>query len=182
MTVSIPTLETARLRLRPYRMDDATAYARHILTDPDVMRYMNVEGKVVSLPRLHAEELIKRRIAHWERLGFGAWVLERPSDSAFMGHAGLFTIDDTDVIEIGYALAKPFWGKGYATEAARRVLQFAFEETPLDHLVAVAFARNTASLHVLEKIGMQRRGLTSEYYGVELVAFDLSRDQYRTRS
>lgn len=179
---TIPTIETARLRLRPYRESDVIPYAKYIFSDPDVMLYMNATGTVPMMPRFHAEQLIHNRMKQWVTHGFGAWVLENRDDGHFMGHCGLFIIENTNVVEIGYALAKPFWGKGYATEAARPVLRYAFEVVKLERVVAVAFAKNVKSLRVMEKVGMQKRGLTREFYGVELMYYELTRADYATNT
>jgi ribosomal-protein-alanine N-acetyltransferase len=176
--MNIPTIETDRLLLRPYRLEDADDYARQIFSDADVMRFMNVEGKVPQYPRIQAKSYIIERNRQWDRLGYGAWVLEEKATGAFMGHVGLFMIDLTDVIEVGYALGKTFWGRGYATEAAREALRYGFDTLALEEIVAVAFPQNVGSLRVMEKLGMTAQGITDKYYDVMLACYTMTHTEF----
>lgn len=175
---ALPRLFTARLCLRPFVDADAAAYAREIFSNPAVMRYMNVTGAVPPHPLAHALRVIDTRRMEWATRGYGAWAVTGRRDGALMGHAGLYHIDGTAVVEIGYALGERYWGQGYATEAARAVLHDTFTRTPLTALVAVAFPQNTASLRVMQKIGMRDTGLTTRYYGLELASYALTHAEY----
>ena len=176
--MSIPIIETDRPQLCPFQLSDVTAYSELIYSNPDVMRYLGASGTVPDRPLEAAQNTIIKLNSVWENQSFGGWAMEERNSGAFMGHAGLGFIGDTNVIEIAYALGKPFWGKGYATEIARVVLRYGFETAELDEIVGVAFEQNTASLRVLEKIGMRKIGLTDMYYGVELVSFKLTQTDY----
>ncbi|MEL6272570.1 MAG: GNAT family N-acetyltransferase [Chloroflexota bacterium] len=180
--MTIPTIETERLLLRPYRLEDASDYARHIFSDADVMRFMNVEGKVPQYPFLQAKSYIVERNRQWDRRGYGAWALVEKATDRFMGHVGLFIIDNTDVIEVGYALGRTFWGNGYATEAAHATLRYGFDVVGLDEIVAVAFPENTASLRVMEKVGMTSQGITDRYYDVMLACYTLTRADFEKQN
>lgn len=172
------TLHTERLRLRPFVEADAADYARQVFSNPAVMRYMNVVGSVPPSPLAYAMQVIGRREAEWAVRGYGAWAVTNRADGALMGHAGLYHIDGTAVIEIGYALGEAYWGQGYATEAARAVLCFAFTRAALPRIVAVAFPQNIASLRVMQKIGMRYTGLTTQYYNLELASYALTHAEY----
>ncbi len=84
-------------------------------------------------------------------------------------------------IEIGYILKRSAWGKGYATEATNRLLKFAFEETPLEELVATIDPENTASQRVLEKCGLVHAGIRRAY-AVECPGFRITRRQWLERN
>ena len=95
-----------------------------------------------------------------------------------MGEAGLQYLEAGPDVELGYTLARAAWGRGYATEAARAVLHWGFAGLRLHRIVAVADPANTASLHVLEKLGMARRGLR-ECYGAVMAEHALSLGGWR---
>ncbi len=157
-------LYTERLFLRPVREDDLDL-ALEILTDDDVMRYAGG----TSTPRDIRDDMhiITRRcgdgcIGIWcvidrgtgEKLGTAILLpmpIEEPDTNWDLINGG--DIPDCD-IEIGYLLKPSAWGKGYATEAAARLLQFAFEDSPLETIFACFDEDNHASRHVLEKIGL----------------------------
>lgn len=176
--MNAPTLYTSRLKLRAFHSDDTADYARVIYKDPDVMRYMNAQGIVPRNPFLHAQSVIDRRYQEWNERGYSAWAVTLRETGELIGHVGLYVIENTTTVEVGYALGKPYWGKGYATEAASTALRFGFEVAELDEIVAVAFPQNMASVRVMEKIGMHYQGHTTAYYGLELALCTLSRVDY----
>jgi len=173
-----PLIYTERLLLRPFDVRDAAAYSRLIFSDPQVMRYMNATGTVPRAPLAHAMTVIGKRQVEWDERGYSAWALMRVEDSAFMGHVGFFIIDGTRTVELGYALGRAYWGQGYATEAARAALDYAFRHTSLTEIVALAFPQNAASLQVMKKVGMQRRGRTTDYYDLALEMYSIDREDY----
>lgn len=176
--LTIPSYETERLLLRALRSDDAHAYAEHIFSDADVMRYMSTTGTVHDNPKAVALGYISERNKQWREMGFGAWAVVEKATSRFMGHVGLFIIDHTDVVEVGYALGKVFWGKGYATEAAQEALRYGFVEKDMQKIEAVAFPDNVASIRVMAKLGMQDMGITDEYYNTTLAHYRMTRTQF----
>ncbi|WP_189959057.1 GNAT family N-acetyltransferase [Streptomyces alanosinicus] len=159
MTLATPILRTTRLRLRPFTEADADLlFALHSSTH--VMRYWD------SAPwkdRARAERFIAMcgRIADE---GTGARVaIDRASDGAFVGWCGLTNWDpDNRSASLGYCLDPAMWGHGYATEAARALLQWAFDTLDLNRVQAEADTRNAASGRVLEKIGFVREGTLRE--------------------
>lgn len=170
----MPEIETDRLILRPLLLGDLDEMAA-IRADPQVMRYIDrgaVHTREQVLKSLHRSEKL------WNERGLGRWGVRRKESETLMGWCGLFPLDETEEIEIGYGFAREFWGHGYATEAAAACLRHGFEFLELGRIVAVAYNENTASLRVLEKIGMrfEKRG---HYYGAELPYYALNRDEYR---
>ena len=103
--------------------------------------------------------------------------LEKAS-GAFVGFCGLKYLDNTSEIEVGYRLAKKFWGKGFATEAARASLHYGFETLGLDRIVAVVQPENAASCRVIEKIGL-RYEKDARFYDTDVRYFAITREEYR---
>src|SRR5262249_49467004 len=120
----IAAIDTARLRLRPYRESDLDAL--HALwTDPQVRRYLWDDAVI---ERRLAAEVMRASIASTDALGFGHWAVCRGNGGALIGFCGFRPLDDSADIELLYGLAPPHWGRGLATEAARAMLRFGFEE------------------------------------------------------
>lgn len=149
----IQELESARLRLRPWRDTDLAAFAA-MCADPRVMRYF--PG---LLSRLESAALIGRVRGHFAEYGYGLWALERKDSGAFIGFTGLlnvgFDAPFTPAVEIGWRLAPEHWGLGYASEAAWAVLRCAFDRLALDQVVSFTTEANLPSQKVMQAIGMQ---------------------------
>ncbi len=145
-------LETERLWLCAWESDDLAA-ARPVFTDPDVMRYIN-GGKPRSDDEIRKS--IARQQNHLRSLGFCLWKLIQKSDGRLIGDCGLqpLELDGVSEIEIGWRLAKEYWGRGFATEAALVALHHAVEYARLERVIAIAMPENRASLHIMEKLGM----------------------------
>jgi ribosomal-protein-alanine N-acetyltransferase len=109
-------LETERLYLRRFDDTDRDAYYQRIYADPEVMRTLPA-GKPMA-----REDFEKRvdglMVDHWQRHGFGPWVVVHKADQTLIGHCGLKYWPDSPDVEVFYALAKPYWGQGLATEGA----------------------------------------------------------------
>jgi RimJ/RimL family protein N-acetyltransferase len=149
----VDRLDTPRLLLRPFQEEDAPA-AHEVYSDPEVMRY--VATGPLSDPALTRRLLYDYR-THQDAWGYSFWaVVERASDR-LIGDAGLYRTPAGEV-ELGYTLGKPWWGRGYATEAAGAWLGTAFSRLGIREVVALAEPANAASLRVLEKLGMTRDG------------------------
>jgi ribosomal-protein-alanine N-acetyltransferase len=174
------TLETDRLRLSPIAAEDLDAVAA-LYADPDVMRFIGLRA---PLTREQTRERLDFMIGQWREHGFGMWAVLRKADGAFVGRCGLRTLDDTTEIELGYTLAKAYWGQGYATEAARAVVRHAFDVLKLERLVAIADPANAASINVMKKLGMTFEG-TGHFYNSDCVMYALAPGQgscYPSRS
>jgi ribosomal-protein-alanine N-acetyltransferase len=143
-------ITTPRLTLRPLRADDVPAlYA--ILSEPQIMQYFPNPSNP-DLPRV--ERLVARQIEQWETYGRTFWAMEWRADGALIGWCGLQHLSDTDETEVGYLLARPFWGQGIATEGARRSVAYGFEELQLHEIIGITHPDNIASQNVLRKAGL----------------------------
>jgi ribosomal-protein-alanine N-acetyltransferase len=159
MSLPTPTLETARLRLRPFADSDADAlFALH--SNASVLRYW--DSPPWSDPARAERFLAACR--EMEKEGSGARLaMDRASDGSFIGWCSLTRWNpDYRSASMGYCLEEAAWGHGYATEAARAVLQWAFATLDLNRVQAEADTRNEASARVLEKLGFLREGTLRE--------------------
>jgi [ribosomal protein S5]-alanine N-acetyltransferase len=148
---SEPSIKTERLLLRPATMDDAQALFS-VYSDPLVMREI-VEGPrdwQGTLRRLH--HIVK----HQERYGFSRWAVVERRTGTVIGHAGIQCWPELPHPELAYTLGRQWWGKGYATEAARAWLDYSFGELGLARVMLLVTPTNLASIRVAEKIGMHR--------------------------
>jgi RimJ/RimL family protein N-acetyltransferase len=146
-------INTQRLILRNWKESDFNPFA-DMCADPEVMKYFPStlnRDESFSLG-LKIKSLIDER-------GWGAWAVEIPNQSEFIGFVGLHIPKDnmpfSSCVEVLWRLAKPFWGNGYATEAAAAAINFGFSELELTEIVAFTAAINTPSIRVMERIGMQ---------------------------
>src|SRR5690348_2404109 len=126
----IPRLETDRLILRGMREGDFETWAA-FMADPEVMRYLG--GPLV---RTDAWRTIAMTLGHWELRGYGMWAVERKSDGALMGRVGMLNPEGWTGLEVGWTLGRPFWGQGYATEAAQAAMRYAFLTQPVQRVVS----------------------------------------------
>ncbi|MFL6464000.1 MAG: GNAT family N-acetyltransferase [Bryobacteraceae bacterium] len=147
--------ETARLRLRRLRAGDEEFLAV-LDSNPVVMQYIHSGPCSFSRARRYAE--LEVQTAHAYRQT-GKWIAEL-RDGTSIGWVQLFKLssDKRDDVAIGYEFAPAYWGQGYATEANRRILEYAFEFLKWDRVVAIARPENLRSLRVLEKLGFQQIG------------------------
>jgi ribosomal-protein-alanine N-acetyltransferase len=101
-----------------------------------------------------------RKRAHWHEYGFGEWVVEIPGEASFIGAVGLehvgYDAHFTPAVEVAWRLARPYWGRGYATESARAALDYGFEQLGLDEIVALTVPANWRSRQVMERLRMTR--------------------------
>jgi len=151
-----PTIETARLRLRPWREEDLDPYAQ-MSADPEVMRYI---GSGRPLDREESWRQIAVFIGHWQLRGYGLWAVERREDSEFIGRVGLWQPEGWPGLENGWLLGREHWGHGYATEAGAAAEEFAWMRLKAPELISVIQPENRASRRVAERLGMEiaRRG------------------------
>lgn len=173
---SIPRIETARLLLRPFTSADLEDYAQYIFADADVMRYLPQRDLA---PRARAERTLESFTAHWSQHGFGVWAVTDKVTGYFIGHCGLGHVLEAGEVEVLYALAKPYWGQGIATEAARASVRFGFDNLNLVQLIALAVPENIGSRRVMEHLGFEYEK-DAHYFGLDLVYYALQREHFRS--
>jgi len=143
------TLETPRLILRKLRESDWEPYAA-MCADPDVMRYL---GTGATLGRDDAWRSISSMLGHWQLRGYGMWALESKETGEFLGRAGFLDPPGWPGFELGWVLAKPHWGRGYAIESARAALRHAFDALRKDRVISLIRPANARSIRVAEALG-----------------------------
>jgi RimJ/RimL family protein N-acetyltransferase len=147
-------LETERLRLRPLTMDDVDNLFE-LDSDPEVMRYLS--GGPATPREVIADEILPRFIRIGEQYsGFGYWAGLEKTTSAFLGWFSLAPTRDGDTseAELGYRLLRSAWGRGYATEGSRALIDKAFAETDVQRIIATTYQDNLGSRRVMEKSGL----------------------------
>jgi [ribosomal protein S5]-alanine N-acetyltransferase len=169
------SIETSRLRIRPFQLEDAVEQHRIVYGDPEVMRYLG-DGKTRTVEQ--SQRAMQFFIDHDQREGFSIWSVEDKTSHQLIGHCGLFHIPQTPAVEIAYGFGKDFWGKGYATEAARACLRYGFETANLDEIIGLTYPENTASQNVLRKIGMVYQGLQDRFYNLTMTLYTLKGTDY----
>lgn len=147
-------IETARLRLRRWRDADRAPFAA-MSADPQVMEFFPA-----LLTTDQSNAFIDRIEAHWDARGYGNYALEERDTGAFVGLTGLFDVFPeahfAPSVEIGWRLARPFWSRGYAREAAEAVIAAAFAEHDFPEIVAFTARLNVRSAALMQRLGMTR--------------------------
>jgi RimJ/RimL family protein N-acetyltransferase len=145
-------LETKRLRLREFVPQDADALAA-VLGDPVAMQYYPA-----PFDRNGVEEWIERNRSRYLSDGYGLWAMILKGSGELIGDCGCFLrdVDGRDDIEIGYHVRRDLWGNGYATEAARACMQYAFIKLGVDRVISLIRPENLQSIRVAEKNGLTR--------------------------
>lgn len=152
-----PWLTTDRLDLRPFRLDDAEAAHRLLDTHPDVWRFDPGEARTLE----QRTEILRYRIAEFDHHGFGMWAVAERSSGSLAGYCGLqlYLLEDEPrssvECELYYKLGRGFWGRGYAAEACRAVIAFAFGRLRLPRLATCTDTDNVRSVALLRRLGMR---------------------------
>jgi len=150
----IPTLQTERLILRAFKQEDTEGY-HQCCADPEVMQYLG-NGTTFTL------EETWRRIAfflgHWQLRGYGMWAVESKASGMFLGRIGFHQPLNWPGLEIGWLIRKEDWGKGYATEGAKMLLDDGRKSLQLKEIISLIQPLNIPSIKVAEKIGGQLVG------------------------
>jgi RimJ/RimL family protein N-acetyltransferase len=165
-------LTTERLALRPFREDDLEAY-HEMCSEPEVMRFLG--GKPWS--RMETWRHIATILGHWQMRGFGLWAVQETRSGLFVGRVGFIHPEGWPGFELGWTLARPYWGRGYATEAARRALEYAFTDLQREHVISLIHPENTASRAVAERLG-ERYEETIEFFGAQISVYGIWRDAW----
>lgn len=157
----IPDLETPRLVLRPFRMEDA-AEVQILAGDPDVA------GNTQNIPHPYedgmAEAWISTHAATWEEGGGLTLAVTTRGGPALIGSMSLMEISAGHQAELGYWIGKPYWNRGFCTEAAAEVVRYAFSDMGLVRVHARHIISNPASGRVMLKIGMKPEGVLRKHF------------------
>jgi len=152
------TLETARLTLRRLRRGDGDAFLA-IWTDPDVWQAIRPGTPFDSE---HGSRRFHHHLQHWEKHGFGLWLITDPASGEAVGWVGSSHPDYvpqlTNEIEIACSLRRPFWGRGIATEAAQAAGSAALEHLRPKRLISLIDEQNLRSVAVAKRLGMHDLG------------------------
>ena len=178
---SLTSLQTNRLILRPINMDHVDALHRIIYADPDVAQFYAGEVQTLEETRdilLHSTWLNQ----HCGDQGWGSWAVIRKEDTRLIGRVNLgrpdrayYTVLEDERnspfvpldTEIGYAIGKAYWGRGYASEGAQAVIDYAFHTLHIPRIVTPADADNVPSHRLLKRLGFRmKRNVHSEYQGI----------------
>ncbi len=159
MTSVTPFLETDRVIIREWQAEDRRLLLPMSL-DPEVMQYI---GHYQPWTEEETLQFVTNRMADHQQYGWTMWPLILKETGAFFGYCGFLRREYGQYkgeIEIGYALAKDAWGRGLATEAGARILQYGFEILGFERVIASARPENARSIRVMEKMGMRSIGLS----------------------
>jgi RimJ/RimL family protein N-acetyltransferase len=149
------SLETERLILRPLAASDVEALVE-LDRDPEVMRWLT-GGKPIPA-QVYRDTLIPRWMAHdTSNSAFGHWIVVEKATGDFLGwvHLDASSESQPDAADLGYRLRRAAWGKGYATEASRALIDLAFRDAGLKQVTATTYGENVGSRRVMEKLGMR---------------------------
>jgi RimJ/RimL family protein N-acetyltransferase len=175
MLTSEVTLETERLLLRWFRETDFPEYLA-MSTDPEVMKFLG--GKPQT--EIEAWKSMAAFIGHWHLRGYGVWAVEEKSSSKLIGRIGLMNPAGWPGFELGWALARESWGKGYATEGASRAMEYAFNQLRRDHVISCIAPENINSIKVAERLGEAVEGET-ELLGKQVLIYGINREDWLRR-
>jgi len=169
-----PEVETARLRLRNFTVEDVDGLWR-IASDTEVMHHI---GDGLPFTRDVTLRNLNGIINAFDRRGYGRWALEKKDGGGLIGYCGLAHGCDEIGVELVYLLAREEWGKGVATEAAAATLRYGFESLGFDSIAAVTRPDNWRSRRVMQRLGMsfEREAV---YHGYGCVCYRLAREDWR---
>ncbi|WP_187369254.1 GNAT family N-acetyltransferase [Baekduia soli] len=166
--MSAPTLRTERLVLRAAGPQDV-APNRDMCADPEVQRFL---GGPVGPHEAFVN--LTSHAGHWAVRGYGQWIVRRASDDAFLGRVGLYEPDGWPGLEIGWKLARHAWGAGYAEEAARAAIGWAFTALQAPRLISLIVPDNAPSARLAARLGHVAQD-TVELLGTRAVRHMLER-------
>ena len=164
-----PAVQTERLVLRKFTAEDLDA-AYILFNDDEVQKYLSQKNR---RNREQLEVLLAKSINYWEKRGFGLFCVTEKNVGKMIGYCGFQYFDNTTDIEIIFGYLKEFWGKGFATEAAKGCLKFGFEKLEFEKVLAATVPENVASRVVLEKLHMKCEE-NSVHYDMNLLIFSIS--------
>jgi ribosomal-protein-alanine N-acetyltransferase len=154
----IPTLETERLILRAFSLSDAPALSQ-LAGHPDIA------ATTLNMPQPYTEADAKAFIeSAQDNSKNHSFAIVRKSDQQLLGGMGIHPDMRHQHAELGYWIGVPYWNQGYASETARRIVAYGFEDLKLRRIYAGYFTQNIASRRVMEKVGMTYEGTLRQHY------------------
>lgn len=174
-------METERLRMHCWDPEDIAGEInafRPIATDSEVMRFIN---NGIPWTEARMREFIEKQLRQFAALRLCYWKLISKDSNEFCGICGLQPLAETGEPEVGWWLTPSYWGKGLATEAASAALAYGFEQTSIDHVVAVAVPENRASTHLMGKLGMTHEK-DFLHYGSPHAFYSISKQAWAARA
>jgi len=165
-------LETARLILCEWQLEDGPEF-HAISSDPEVIRYID---RGIPWPEERSRRFVERQVALFGERHYCLWKLLPKPGGPLIGFCGVQPLPDTDEIEIGWWLARAWWGQGLATEAARTALRDAFERAAITRIVAIAQPANAVSIRIMQKLGMRSEGIV-DHRGIPVALYAISSKQ-----
>lgn len=147
--MNIPTLETDRLYLRSFTPEDFEAYAA-MRADMRFMQFL-AAGKPDS--KAETWQNMASIQGHWVLRGYGVWAVEHQTSQQLMGFSGLLNPYGWPGLEVCWGLAPEYWGNGYATEAVKAAIQWAFQQPDIDRLISLIHPDNHRSIALAERVG-----------------------------
>jgi ribosomal-protein-alanine N-acetyltransferase len=166
------TIETKRFRLRKPALRDAEDIFRKYAQDPEVTKYLTWR------PNRNVQEtrdFLRACLRAWDERKSFHWVIERKADHELLGM--ITARVDEHKWELGYVLARPYWGKGYMTEVLKRLLSRALKQKNIYRVWSVCDVDNLASARVMEKAGMKKEGILRRW-SMHPTISDEPRDSY----
>ncbi|TMB54125.1 MAG: GNAT family N-acetyltransferase [Deltaproteobacteria bacterium] len=168
MNLDWPALETERLILRPWKPEDFEPYAR-FSADEESMRYLGRDGRPTDAAETW--RTICLFIGHWYLRGYTFWAVEEKATGEFVGRVGPWKPEGWPDLEIGWAVDRSRWGRGYATEAARAAADWVHRTLGADHVVHLIHEQNVRSIRVAEKLGAKRDGTCTLFGTIDVLVY-----------
>ncbi len=166
-----PLFETERLSIRHFAPDDLDDFAA-LCADPEVLRYV---GDGTTLPRSEVARWIEVCRQKYAERGYGTSAVFEKSTGNFIGYCGVVRAPGNDFDELIYVFHRSAWGKGYAYEASRAMLEYVFARSSLSEIYATIYADNHTSRKVADKLGMTVEKI-NDLDGKSVVFYVIDRD------
>lgn len=166
-------IETERLILRKFRESDFEDYAQ-IFSNPEITKYIG-DGKAMT--NSQAWMSMAAIFGHWQLRGYGILAVEERASKVVVGRIGFLNPEGWPGFELGWILNRNYWGKGYATEGAKALLDYAFQELKRDRVVSLIHPGNIRSIRVAERLGEKLQG-KAEVYGKEVLIYGIDRNPF----
>ncbi len=166
-------IETERLILRMFREEDFEDYAK-IFSHPEVLHFIG-DGKAMT--RSQAWMSMASIFGHWQLRGYGILAVEERASKIVIGRIGFLNPEGWPGFELGWILNRTYWGKGYATEGAKALLDYGFRELKRDRIVSLIHPGNIKSIRVAENLGETLQSKT-EVYRKEVLVYGINRETF----